>query len=95
MLLDIIGWIGLAACVAAFGIKNVFYLRILTTFGCIMLAYVYWVKQIPQGYVGNIIIIIMNVYYLHRMYKNRELHNLARTFKRKFVVKLRRKTISS
>lgn len=82
MIYEIFGWIGLVLCVSAFFVKNVFYLRTLTLVGCQCLFVKYWHDNVVQGYVGNAIVICINGFYLFKMYRNRELHDVTKTFKK-------------
>lgn len=61
---NVISWIGLAICIGAFFIKDVFWLRLATLIGCaLMLAY-YMFIAIPQGVISNLLVLLINAYYI-------------------------------
>ncbi|MCH8538305.1 MAG: hypothetical protein LAT66_11110 [Alkalimonas sp.] len=61
---NVISWIGLAICIGAFFIKDVFWLRLATLIGCaLMLAY-YLFIAIPQGVISNLLVLLINAYYI-------------------------------
>ncbi|MCB5227074.1 hypothetical protein JAO78_009635 [Alishewanella sp. 16-MA] len=63
---DIISWIGLTICIGAFFIKDVFWLRLATLIGCSLLFVYYSHIAIPQGVISNLLVLLINAYYLLR-----------------------------
>ena len=66
---DIISWVGLTICISAFFIKDVFWLRLTTLIGCSLLFIYYSHIAIPQGAVSNLLVLLINAYYLIRFAK--------------------------
>lgn len=66
ILFDIISWIGLTICIGAFFIKDVFWLRLATLVGCSLLFVYYSHIDIPQGVISNLLVLLINAYYLLR-----------------------------
>lgn len=66
---DIISWIGLTICIGAFFIKDVFWLRLTTLIGCSLLFVYYSHIAIPQGIISNLLVLLINAYYLLRFAK--------------------------
>lgn len=66
VLFDIISWIGLTICIGAFFIKDVFWLRLTTLIGCSLLFVYYSHIAIPQGVISNLLVLLINAYYLLR-----------------------------
>lgn len=63
---DIISWVGLTICIGAFFIKDVFWLRLATLIGCSLLFVYYSHIAIPQGVISNLLVLLINAYYLVR-----------------------------
>lgn len=63
---DIISWIGLTICIGAFFIKDVFWLRLTTLIGCSLLFLYYSHINIAQGVISNLLVLLINAYYLLR-----------------------------
>ncbi len=63
---DIISWVGLTICIGAFFIKDVFWLRLATLIGCSLLFVYYSHIAIPQGVISNLLVLLINAYYLIR-----------------------------
>ncbi|WP_333608900.1 hypothetical protein [Arsukibacterium sp.] len=63
---DIISWVGLTICIGAFFIKDVFWLRLATLVGCSLLFVYYSHIAIPQGVISNLLVLLINAYYLVR-----------------------------
>ncbi|MAD75239.1 MAG: hypothetical protein CML20_10695 [Rheinheimera sp.] len=63
---DIISWIGLTICIGAFFIKDVLLLRLATLIGCSLLFVYYSHISIPQGVISNLLVLLINAYYLVR-----------------------------
>ncbi|KKO47430.1 hypothetical protein WG68_00505 [Arsukibacterium ikkense] len=63
---DIISWVGLTICIGAFFIKDVFWLRLATLIGCSLLFVYYSHIAIPQGVISNLLVLLINAYYLLR-----------------------------
>lgn len=61
---DVISWIGLAICIGAFFIKDVFWLRLATLIGCALMFVYYMFIAIPQGVISNLLVLLINAYYL-------------------------------
>lgn len=68
---DIISWIGLTICIGAFFIKDVFWLRLATLVGCSLLFVYYSHIAIPQGVISNLLVLLINAYYLLHFAKAR------------------------
>ncbi|HAW93927.1 MULTISPECIES: hypothetical protein [unclassified Arsukibacterium] len=66
MMYDIISWVGLTICIGAFFIKDVFWLRLATLIGCSLLFVYYSHIAIPQGVISNLLVLLINAYYLVR-----------------------------
>ncbi|SNY54593.1 hypothetical protein SAMN06297280_2687 [Arsukibacterium tuosuense] len=66
MVYDIISWVGLTICIGAFFIKDVFWLRLATLIGCSLLFVYYSHIAIPQGVISNLLVLLINAYYLVR-----------------------------
>ncbi|SEA98260.1 hypothetical protein [Alkalimonas amylolytica] len=64
MVYDVISWIGLAICIGAFFIKDVFWLRLATLVGCALMFFYYLFIAIPQGVISNLLVLLINAYYL-------------------------------
>lgn len=69
MLFDVISWIGLTFCIGAFFIKNIFWLRLATLIGCSLLFIYYSYIAIPQGVISNLLVLLINAWYLLRVFK--------------------------
>ncbi len=63
---DIISWIGLTICIGAFFIKDVVWLRLSTLIGCSLLFVYYSYIAIPQGVISNLLVLLINAYFLVR-----------------------------
>ncbi|MBU1310992.1 MAG: hypothetical protein KKE30_15825, partial [Gammaproteobacteria bacterium] len=63
---DVISWVGLTICIGAFFIKDVFWLRLATLVGCSLLFVYYSHIAIPQGVISNLLVLLINAYYLLR-----------------------------
>lgn len=61
---DVISWIGLSICIGAFFIKDVFWLRLATLIGCALMFVYYMFIAIPQGVISNLLVLLINAYYL-------------------------------
>jgi uncharacterized membrane protein len=72
MVYDIISWIGLTICIGAFFIKDVFWLRLATLIGCSLLFVYYSHIAIPQGVISNLLVLLINAYYLLRFARARK-----------------------
>ncbi|MBZ9612518.1 hypothetical protein [Rheinheimera maricola] len=72
IIFDIISWIGLTICIGAFFIKDVFWLRLATLIGCSLLFVYYSHIDIPQGVISNLLVLLINAYYLLRFAKARK-----------------------
>lgn len=79
---EAVGLFGLAICIAAFKIKNDFYLRLCTVVGCSILLVYYAILNVPLAIFGNAAIIYLNVKRLEVMYNNRRLHANMRKLKK-------------
>ncbi|WNO59979.1 YgjV family protein [Rheinheimera sp. MMS21-TC3] len=66
---DIISWVGLVICIGAFFIKDVFRLRLATLIGCSMLFVYYSHIDILQGVISNLLVLLINAYYIMRFIK--------------------------
>lgn len=66
LIYDIISWVGLTICIGAFFIKDVFWLRLATLIGCSLLFVYYSHIAIPQGVISNLLVLLINAYYLVR-----------------------------
>jgi hypothetical protein len=66
MVYDIISWIGLTICIGAFFIKDVFWLRLATLIGCSLLFVYYSHIAILQGVISNLLVLLINAYFLLR-----------------------------
>lgn len=66
ILFDIISWVGLTICIGAFFIKDVFWLRLATLIGCSLLFIYYSHISILQGVISNLLVLLINAYYLLR-----------------------------
>lgn len=66
ILFDIISWVGLTICIGAFFIKDVFWLRLATLIGCGLLFVYYSHISILQGVISNLLVLLINAYYLLR-----------------------------
>lgn len=66
LIYDIISWVGLTICIGAFFIKDVFWLRLATLIGCSLLFVYYSHIAIPQGVISNLLVLLINAYYLLR-----------------------------
>ena len=64
ILFDIISWVGLTICIGAFFIKDVFWLRLATLVGCLLLFIYYSHISIIQGVISNLLVLLINAYYL-------------------------------
>ena len=68
---DIISWVGLTICIGAFFIKDIFWLRLATLIGCSLLFVYYSHIAIPQGVISNLLVLLINAYYLLRCFGRR------------------------
>jgi hypothetical protein len=68
---DIISWIGLTICISAFFVKDIFWLRLTTLVGCSLLFVYYSYIAIPQGVISNLLVLLINAYYLLRCFGRR------------------------
>ena len=68
---DIISWIGLTICISAFFVKDIFWLRLTTLVGCSLLFVYYSHIAIPQGVISNLLVLLINAYYLLRCFGRR------------------------
>jgi uncharacterized membrane protein len=66
LIYDIISWVGLTICIGAFFIKDVLWLRLATLIGCSLLFVYYSHIAIPQGVISNLLVLLINAYYLLR-----------------------------
>ena len=76
ILFDIISWVGLTICIGAFFIKDVFWLRLTTLIGCSLLFVYYSHISIPQGVISNLLVLLINAYYLIRFAQARKAEKL-------------------
>ena len=74
---DVISWVGLTICIGAFFIKDVFWLRLTTLIGCSLLFVYYSHIAIPQGVISNLLVLLINAYYLIRFAKARKSEQAA------------------
>jgi membrane protein implicated in regulation of membrane protease activity len=74
---DVISWVGLTICIGAFFIKDVFWLRLTTLVGCSLLFVYYSHIAIPQGVISNLLVLLINAYYLIRFAKARKAEQTA------------------
>lgn len=72
VLFDVISWVGLTICIGAFFIKDVFWLRLTTLVGCSLLFVYYSHISILQGVISNLLVLLINAYYLLRFAKARK-----------------------
>lgn len=72
VLFDVISWIGLTICIGAFFIKDVFWLRLATLIGCSLLFVYYSHISILQGVISNLLVLLINAYYLLRFAQARK-----------------------
>lgn len=77
IIFDIISWAGLTICIGAFFIKDVFWLRLATLIGCSLLFVYYSHIAIPQGVISNLLVLLINAYYLLRFAKARKAEKSA------------------
>lgn len=77
IMFDIISWVGLTICIGAFFIKDVFWLRLATLIGCSLLFVYYSHIAIPQGVISNLLVLLINAYYLLRFAKARKAEKAA------------------
>ena len=63
---DVLGWAGLALCIAAFFVKDVIRLRIITVMGCFMMFVYYLHLDVPQGIISNAAVLAVNLFYVAR-----------------------------
>ena len=61
---DALSWIGLAICIGAFFIKDILMLRLATLIGCSLMGIYYIHIEVAQGMVSNIILVLINGFYL-------------------------------
>ncbi|WP_448213741.1 hypothetical protein [Colwellia sp. MEBiC06753] len=61
---DALSWIGLAICIGAFFIKDMFMLRLATLIGCSLMGVYYIYIDVAQGMVSNVILVVINAFYL-------------------------------
>ncbi|MDX1390780.1 MAG: hypothetical protein R3241_00270 [Rheinheimera sp.] len=78
ILFDIISWVGLSICIGAFFIKDVFWLRLATLIGCSLLFVYYSHINIAQGVISNLLVLLINAYYLLRFANARRAEKAAR-----------------
>lgn len=76
ILFDVISWVGLTICIGAFFIKDVFWLRLTTLIGCSLLFVYYSHIAIPQGVISNLLVLLINAYYLIRFAQARKAEKL-------------------
>lgn len=79
LIYDIISWVGLTICIGAFFIKDVFWLRLATLIGCSLLFVYYSHIAIPQGVISNLLVLLINAYYLLRFASARKKAQVAAT----------------
>ena len=72
ILFDIVSWVGLTICIGAFFIKDVFWLRLATLIGCSLLFVYYSHISILQGVISNLLVLLINAYYLVRFAQARK-----------------------
>lgn len=78
---EVLNWVGMTLATSAFFVKNVFWLRTMSSIGCmLLLTYYSQVGNIP-AIIGNTIVLLANSYFLIVMYRNRELHGISRRMK--------------
>jgi len=77
IMFDIISWVGLTICIGAFFIKDVFWLRLATLIGCSLLFVYYSHIAIPQGVISNLLVLLINAYYLLRFAQARKAEKAA------------------
>lgn len=61
---DTLSWLGLAICIGAFFIKDIFMLRLATLVGCTLMGVYYTHIDVAQGMVSNVILVLINTFYL-------------------------------
>ncbi|MAG76262.1 MAG: hypothetical protein CL811_05820 [Colwelliaceae bacterium] len=61
---DTLSWLGLAICIGAFFIKDIFMLRLATLVGCTLMGVYYAHIDVAQGMVSNVILVLINAFYL-------------------------------
>lgn len=61
---DTLSWLGLAICIGAFFIKDIFMLRLATLVGCTLMGVYYTHIDVAQGMVSNVILVLINAFYL-------------------------------
>lgn len=88
LIYDIISWVGLTICIGAFFIKDVFWLRLATLIGCSLLFVYYSHIAIPQGVISNLLVLLINAYYLLRFASARKKAQVAATESELSAVKL-------
>lgn len=74
---DVISWFGLTLCIGAFFIKEVFWLRLTTLAGCSLLFIYYTHIAIPQGVISNLLVLLINAFYLLKFAKTRKTEKTA------------------
>ncbi len=79
ILFDVISWVGLTICIGAFFIKDVFWLRLATLIGCSLLFVYYSHIAIPQGVISNLLVLLINAYYLIRFAQARKAAKASQT----------------
>lgn len=72
LIFDIISWLGLIFCISAFFIKNIFWLRATTLIGCTLLFVYYSHIDVTLGVVSNLLVLLINAYYMFRTIKWRK-----------------------
>lgn len=88
LIYDILSWVGLTICIGAFFIKDVFWLRLATLIGCSLLFVYYSHIAIPQGVISNLLVLLINAYYLLRFASARKKAQVATTAAELPAVKL-------
>ncbi|CAM5225764.1 hypothetical protein [Alishewanella longhuensis] len=88
LIYDIISWVGLTICIGAFFIKDVFWLRLATLIGCSLLFVYYSHIAIPQGVISNLLVLLINAYYLLRFASARKKTQVTATEGELSAVKL-------
>ncbi|MDP4985733.1 hypothetical protein [Pseudoalteromonas tunicata] len=68
-----INLLGLALCIGAFFINNVTWLRIAALGGCIILFLCHRFDAIPTGNISNITLVLINAFYLFKVYTHGQL----------------------
>lgn len=61
---EIIGWVGLVFCIAAFFVSDVMMLRLITLLGCSMMFSYYLYEEVAQGIISNLAVLVINAGYV-------------------------------